>query len=171
VRVQKEKIADLRDQNSELRTVVLLREFLDEERIRLPRDTVNGMAVSIARASERYSLSPDTILAVIRTESAFNANALSDKGAVGLMQIMPDTAQEIAQELRIEWRGDALLRDPSANIEMGAYYLTKLLGQFNNLAVALTAYNHGPGRVAELTQAKAELPMGYAEKVLSHTMP
>jgi soluble lytic murein transglycosylase len=171
VRVQKEKIAALRDQNLELRTVVLLREFLDEERIRLPREAVNGMAVSIARASERYSLSPDTILAVIRTESAFDVNALSDKGAVGLMQILPSTAQEIAQELRMEWRGDDLLRDPSANIEMGAYYLTKLIGQFNNLAVALTAYNHGPGRVAELTQAKADLPMGYAEKVLSYTMP
>jgi hypothetical protein len=171
VRVQKDKIAALRDQNLELRTVVLLREFLDEERIRLPRESVNGMAVSIARASERYSLSPDTILAVIRTESAFDTNALSDKGAVGLMQILPSTAQEIAQELRMEWRGDDLLRDPSANIEMGAYYLTKLIGQFNNLAVALTAYNHGPGRVAELNQAKADLPMGYAEKVLSHTMP
>ena len=168
VRVQKDKITDLRDQNLELRTVVLLREFLDEERIRLPRESVNDMAVSIARASERYSLSPDTILAVIRTESAFDPNALSDKGAVGLMQILPSTAQEIAQELRMEWRGDDLLRDPSANIEMGAYYLTKLIGQFNNLAVALTAYNHGPGRVAELNQAKAELPMGYAEKVLSH---
>jgi hypothetical protein len=127
VRVQKDKIASLRDQTLELRTVVLLREFLDEERIRLPREAVNGMAVSIARASERYSLSPDTILAVIRTESAFDTNALSNKGAVGLMQILPSTAQEIAQELRMEWRGDDLLR-PSANIEMGAYHLTKLTG-------------------------------------------
>ena len=171
VRVQKTKITTLRDQNLELRTVVLLREFLDEERIRLPRETVNGMAGSIARASEHYSLPPEMIMAVIRTESAFDANALSNKGAVGLMQILPSTAQEIAQELRMDWRGDDLLRDPGANIEMGTYYLTKLIAQFNNVAVALTAYNHGPGRVSELNDAKAELPMGYAEKVLSHYTP
>lgn len=171
VRVQKDKIVSLREQNLQLRTVVLLREFLDEERIRLPRATVDGMAGSIARASVHYALPPEMIMAVIRTESAFDANALSNKGAVGLMQILPSTAQEIAQELRMEWSGDDLLRDPSANIEMGTYYLTKLIGQFNNVAVALTAYNHGPGRVAEMTEANVALPMGYAEKVLSYYMP
>ena len=53
-----------------------------------------------------------------------------------------------------------LLRDPQANIEMGAYYLTKLIGQFNNLAVALAAYNHGPGRIAELPAACVRLGIG-----------
>src|SRR5207249_11486303 len=87
------------------------------------------------------------------------------------MQILPSTGQEIARDLRIDWPGEGILRDPQANIEMGAYYLTKLIGQFNNLAVALTAYNHGPGRVAEPSEAKAVLPMDYAEKVLSHYIP
>jgi soluble lytic murein transglycosylase len=87
------------------------------------------------------------------------------------MQILPSTGQEIARDLRIEWRGEDLLRDPQANIEMGAYYLTKLIAQFNNLSVALAAYNQGPGRIAELSEAKIDLPMDYAEKVLSHYTP
>jgi hypothetical protein len=171
VRVQKDKIQDLRDRNLELKTGVLVRDFLDQERIRLPHTTVDDIATSIARASNRYNLPPEMILAVIRIESAFDINAQSNKGAVGLMQILPSTAQEIAQELRMDWPGEELLRDPQANIEMGAYYLTKLIGQFNNLAVALAAYNHGPGRIAELNEAKAELPMDYSEKVLSRYVP
>jgi soluble lytic murein transglycosylase-like protein len=171
VRVQKNKLGELREANLRLRTEVLLREFLDDVRLRLPRATVQDIAASIAGASARYELPPEMILAVIRIESAFNVNALSHKGAVGLMQILPSTAQEIAQELRMEWRGEDLLRDPSANIEMGAYYLTKLIAQFDSLAVALAAYNHGPGRIAQLTEANARLPMGYAEKVLSHYLP
>ena len=171
VQVQKSKIDSLRDDNQRLRTVVLLREFLDKESIRLPQGTLNDIAASIHEASQRYKLPPEMILAVIRIESAFDINALSNKGAVGLMQILPSTGQEIARDLRIEWRGEDLLRDPQANIEMGAYYLTKLIAQFNNLSVALAAYNQGPGRIAELSEAKIDLPMDYAEKVLSHYTP
>lgn len=171
VQAQKGKIDSLRDQNQRLQTVVLLRDFLENERIRLPQETVSDIAGSIHEASVRYKLPPEMILAVIRIESAFDINALSNKGAVGLMQILPSTAQEIARDLRMEWSGEQILRNPQANIEMGAYYLTKLLGQFNSLSVALAAYNHGPGRIAELSEAKADLPMDYAEKVLSHYTP
>jgi soluble lytic murein transglycosylase-like protein len=168
VQVQKNKIGEIRQDNVRLRTVVLLREFLDRAHLRLPRATVDDIATSIYQASNRYSVPPEMILAVIQTESAFDVNALSDKGAIGLMQLLPSTAQEIAQELGKAWPGDALLRDPSANIEMGTYYLTKLIGQFDNMAVALAAYNHGPGRITQLADAKADLPMGYSQKVLSN---
>ena len=171
VDVQQSRIAQLRDETGRLETLVQVHEFLDETRIRLPKETVDHIGASVHEASTRYRMEPEMILAVIRTESAFDVNALSNKGAVGLMQILPSTAQEIAQELRMEWRGEDLLRDPSANIVMGTYYLTKLLGQFEDMATALTAYNHGPGRVAELEEAKVTLPTGYAEKVLSYYTP
>ena len=171
VQAQKGKIDSLRDQNQRLQTVMLLRDFLENERIRLPQDTVTDIAGSIHEASVRYNLPPEMILAVIRIESAFDINALSNKGAVGLMQLLPSTAQEIAHDLRMEWSGEQLLRNPQANIEMGAYYLTKMIAQFNDLSVALAAYNSGPGRIAELNQMKADLPMDYAEKVLSHYAP
>ena len=171
VHVQKDKIKELRADNWRLQTNVTVRDFLDQARLRLPKNTVDDIANSVYKASARYSVPPEMILAVIRIESAFDVNAQSNKGAVGLMQILPSTAQEIAQELRIDWRGEQILRDPSANIEMGTYYLTKLIGQFNDLSVALAAYNHGPGRIAELAEANAELPMGYSEKVLSYYSP
>lgn len=171
VRVQKDKIGELRAENERLHTASLVRDFLDRARIRLPKETVDHIAASVHAASIKFQLPSEMILAVIRIESAFDVNALSNKGAVGLMQILPSTAQEIAHELRMDWRGEDLLRDPSANIQMGAYYLTKMIGQFNDLAVALTAYNHGPGRIADMTAAKADLPMDYAEKVLSHYIP
>lgn len=171
VRVQKSKIQDLRAENGRLKTVVVVREFLERTRIRMDRDEVDRIAGSVHDASVRFQLPPEMILAVIRIESAFDANALSHKGAIGLMQILPSTAQEIARELQMEWQGEDLLRDPAANIAMGAYYLTKLIGQFDDVAVALAAYNHGPGRIAQLAEAKADLPMGYASKVLSHYTP
>ena len=106
---------------------------------------------------------------IIARDSGAEIGQLEQVGSSGLFNGKVDRATTYL--LRIDWPGEGILRDPQANIEMGAYYLTKLIGQFNNLAVALTAYNHGPGRVAELSEAKALLPMDYAEKVLSHYTP
>ncbi|HET6278480.1 MAG TPA: lytic transglycosylase domain-containing protein [Candidatus Polarisedimenticolia bacterium] len=171
VEVQKERLASLREDSSRLQTEITVREFLARERITLPRATVEDIAGSIHDASGRYEVPPEMILAVIRIESAFNTEALSHKGAVGLMQLLPSTAEQIARELSIDWTGEEILRDPSANIAMGTYYLTKLLGRFNDLSVALAAYNHGPTRIANLAEARATLPMGYTQKVLNHYSP
>lgn len=171
VQVQKAKIERLKERALQLRTEARLREYLSDVRLRLPNDTVEEMASLIFEVSKRYELSPEMILAVIRIESSFDANALSHKGAVGLMQILPSTAREIARELRMEWTGEEILRDPSANIEMGTYYLTKLLGRFNDLSIALAAYNQGPSRVADLASTEAGVPMDYTQKVLSYYSP
>lgn len=95
-------------------------------------------------AAHRNGLPPELLLAVIYAESSFRQDALSDKGAMGLMQLMPGTAAELATELRMPWTGEALLYDPKANIELGAFYLSKLLDAFDDLDRALAAYNRGP---------------------------
>lgn len=83
--------------------------------------------------------------AVIKQESAGNPKAVSPVGALGLMQIMPDTAKEIAKELGIE-KYD--LKDPETNVKFGTYYLTKKLKEFKgDLNLALAAYNAGSGNV------------------------
>jgi len=171
VEVQKERLARLREDSSRLQTEIQVREFLARERITLPRETVEDIAGSIHDASDRYQVPAEMILAVIRIESSFNTEALSNKGAVGLMQLLPSTAEQMARELSMDWTGEDLLRDPSVNIAMGTYYLTKLLGRFNDLSVALAAYNHGPTRIADLAEASAVLPMGYSRKVLEHYTP
>jgi soluble lytic murein transglycosylase-like protein len=93
----------------------------------------------IRAAADRYKMDPDLIRAVIKVESDFNSNARSHKGAMGLMQLMPDTA-------RLHKVVDIL--DPRDNIDGGSKHLKLLLGRFQgDLELALAAYNAGMGAV------------------------
>ena len=93
----------------------------------------------IASASRNYAVDPDVVRAVIKAESNYNTLAVSPKGALGLMQLMPTTAKEMGV-------GDAF--DPAQNIHGGTRYLSQLLGSLDgDLPLALAAYNAGPARV------------------------
>ena len=103
----------------------------------------------IKQYSETYDLDPALVCAVIYTESSFKENATSRVGAKGLMQIMPQTGQEIADALGEPFSEDRLY-DPEVSIRYGCYYLREQLDRFDqNEAVTLAAYNAGPHR-AEL---------------------
>jgi soluble lytic murein transglycosylase len=92
-----------------------------------------------------YKEDPLFITAVIKVESKFIRNAKSSKGALGLMQLMPTTAAEIAKELKIKPFRIEQLEDPRTNIQFGTYYVSKLRKEFGNDGVTvLAAYNAGP---------------------------
>lgn len=85
---------------------------------------------------------------VIKQESAGRSDAVSPKGALGLMQLMPSTAREMAQEQGVNYSSERLLKDPHYNMRLGTAYLQKMLHRYDHSApLALAAYNAGPGRV------------------------
>ncbi|CCO07285.1 lytic transglycosylase domain-containing protein [Desulforamulus hydrothermalis] len=93
-------------------------------------------------------LDPLLVAAVIKTESNFNARATSPKGARGLMQIMPDTANWISQQIGGGPVAPDKLYNPEINISLGTWYLADLLDEFNgDLVLATAAYNAGRGNV------------------------
>jgi soluble lytic murein transglycosylase len=93
----------------------------------------------IQRKSSKYDLEPSIVKAVITTESNWNPKAVSHKGALGLMQLMPSTAEAMQINNPL---------DPEQNIEAGTRYLRHLLDRFNgDLDLALAAYNAGPSKV------------------------
>ena len=94
----------------------------------------------VAEAAERHSLDPALVMAVVGVESGFQAQAVSPKGAQGLMQLMPRTAREM---------GVADAFDPAANLDGGSRYLSSLVARYEgDLTRALAAYNAGMGAVA-----------------------
>lgn len=115
----------------------------------------------IQRIGQMYNVDPYLIKAVIRAESDFNSRAVSRKGAQGLMQLMPGTAQDLQVDNPF---------NPGENIDGGVRYLRSLLDTFdNNLVLSLAAYNAGPGLVKR-TGGVPQLPetLDYVRKVLTH---
>ena len=99
---------------------------------------------------EKYNVEENLIFAVIKAESNFNKNAISNRNAIGLMQIMEETAKDVAQKNDIEINFDNLreeLCDVYKNIEIGTCYLSTLMQKYQNKEVALAAYNAGTGVV------------------------
>lgn len=108
---------------------------------------------SFVREQERLRGVPEgLVFAIMRQESAFKPRVRSPVGAVGLMQLMPNTARQVALELGIE-HDPELLVSPPYNIELGTFYLGKVLETFGNeVALAAAAYNAGPTAVRRWLQ-------------------
>jgi soluble lytic murein transglycosylase len=104
----------------------------------------------IVKYSQEYQMDPYMVAAVIKVESGFSPNVVSSKGAVGLMQIMPETATWAAEKMDMKDFKIETLVIPETNIKIGTWYLAKLLEEFNgDITLALAAYNGGRGNVRE----------------------
>jgi soluble lytic murein transglycosylase len=96
-----------------------------------------------------YDLDPALVAAVIYRESKFDARARSSSGAIGLMQLLPDTAKGIAVHTGgSRFRVDDL-NDPEINVRYGSFYLRRLLTKYGDMRLALAAYNAGQANVDE----------------------
>lgn len=123
---------------------------------------------AIIKESAKEKMDPLFVLAVIETESEFNPRIVGSHGEIGLMQIMPDTAEWIAGKNGLPWKGKKSLRDPAVNIRIGVTYLAFLREKFEGTAYQyVAAYNMGPGNVRKLASLDIR-PKEYSLRVMNN---
>ncbi len=127
-----------------------------------------ALANTVVQEARRAELPVELVLAVMHVESRYHTFAVSPVGAVGLMQLLPSTAEDLAEQHQIPWRGARTLFDPHANVRLGVAYLKWLERRYDGqLDVALAAYNWGPGRIDRRLRAGRPLPVQYPRDVLA----
>ena len=103
----------------------------------------------VEKYAQEYSVSEELVWAVIKTESGFDSSAVSNKGAIGLMQMMPSTFEWLTNDILRDHHNSGMLYDPETNIRYGTYYLSRLYSRFGDWDTAIAAYNGGEGNVSE----------------------
>ena len=151
-------------------------DYWDDLQLRFPlgyRDLVEEQA-------RQTGLAADWVYGVLRQESVFNASVASPAGALGLMQLMPATARQVAVQLGLPAPTATAILEPGLNIQLGATYLAQMHERFGHAALATAAYNAGPQRVVRWLPARdtpadlwiAAIPYeetrGYVERVLAY---
>ena len=123
----------------------------------------------IVEYSGKYDLSPELISSIINAESGYNEDSVSSAGAIGLMQVLPSTAVEIANKLSYD---EFDLYNPRTNIEFGCYYFRYLLDYYNDDVVySLCAYNAGLNNVkywdfdGNIDEIPVEQTKNYVKKI------
>ena len=131
-----------------------------------------SMAFIIVRESLHWGYDPLFVTAVIKSESTFRKHALSPVGAMGLMQIMPNTGRYVSQMHQVEWSGTSKLNDPHYNIKLGVAYLKYLDKMFKgDREKMLVAYNWGPANVMNALKSSKRFPSStikYARDIMNN---
>ena len=122
---------------------------LKPERIILKQLYPQKYSEYVSQYAKEYGLSESIVFAIIKNESNFEKNISSNKGAIGLMQIMTETGKEVANKLSIT---EMDLLDAETNIKIGTKYFSDLYKKYNNTELALAAYNAGSGNVDKWIQ-------------------
>lgn len=113
----------------------------------------------ITREARAQRLDPAVIFGIVRRESAFDPFAKSPARALGLMQLLPSTGEQVARQLGENWRTERTLLDPALNVRLGTAYFRGLMDRFGDrLVLASAAYNAGPGRVARWLPKTGPMP-------------
>ena len=130
-------------------------------------DEVARLGVAIVLESRRAGIPMELVLALIQVESSGNAFAVSGVGAIGLMQLRPSTAEEVASRLGIRWMGPTTLFEPVTNVRLGVEYLRQLIERYDSVPTALAAYNWGPSRIGQKLRRGEAIPAAYSDKVMA----
>lgn len=132
----------------------------------------DALASLIVTESRKADIDPLFVTAVVRAESMFKNNAISHRGARGLMQLMPKTGLYVSKLHNISLQKDSDLQDPATNLRLGIAYLKYLDKKFNgHREQMLIAYNWGPANMSNSLKGKSSPPSGsvlYARSILSN---
>jgi soluble lytic murein transglycosylase len=130
-------------------------DYWDDLGLRFPVTYLN----QVQNNAYLQGLDPAIIFGLIRQESMLDKSARSAVGARGLMQIMPETGQQIAHNFNEPWQAENSLFNPDINIKYGSFYYKQLLNRFDgHFALATAAYNAGPNRVIKWLPSHRSLP-------------
>lgn len=146
------------DENSIAKTV-----HRNENSMALSDEDKNRLVKTVNESSKKNGHDPFLLLALIEVESMYNGMAVSEKGAMGLLQVMPFVAREMADELDMDFESADGLRDMETNVRIGSHYLGKLMQRYGDLTMALEAYNLGPAKLNTLLE-EGRLRKRFAKK-------
>jgi soluble lytic murein transglycosylase-like protein len=125
-------------------SLFVARAVLEERAPELDELQREGVARAVVRAEEEHSIPALLVLALIEQESHFRPKAAGPGGSIGLMQLMPRVARDLAQRHGIPWQGIRTLTDPVKNVHLGVLYLAEMREHFGDTQLAMAAYNIGP---------------------------
>lgn len=129
--------------------IVLIANNIDLKKVKndfLKKIYKTDYSTYVEKYAEEYNVDKYLIYAIIKAESNFDENAVSNKEAKGLMQLMYSTAEEIAEKIDLNITEESVM-EPDININLGTKYISILIQKYENVGLALTAYNAGSGNV------------------------
>lgn len=132
----------------------------------LPEGQRWRIADAVQHESARHGYDPLFVMALVEVESTCSPTANSPRGAVGLTQIKPSTAREVAKGLGVPWGGRSSLVQPRLNVRLGLSYLKELEAKFGDPYIAMAAYNIGPRKAARMSRQHAKKAR-YVKKILA----
>lgn len=140
--------------------------YVKKENARLSDRQTAAIARHVYQESCRYHIDYRLILAVMKVESNFREDAVSCKGALGLLQVKPSVGESVARRIGMDWTGKAQLHEPKNNIKIGVCYLSGLVKDFAHLPAALDTYNKGAKASKAGPERKSSPDARYASAVM-----
>jgi len=145
-------------------TATLIAVHLEKKQARIPDGELRELAKTIYEASRSYGVDYRLVLAVMEAESNFRQDVISDKGAIGIMQVKNIVAREFSPQVGIFYNKN-VLHCPHANVRFGVYYLSWLGKHFNTDRAVLFAYNVGFTRARQVIGKNSEPKTTYTQRV------
>lgn len=140
---------------------------VQDQNVNLEEDELKTIAEMVYDESIKCGVDYRLVLAIMKVESNFKQNAVSEQGARGLLQVKPSLAKYIAPDAGVKWRGDKTLDEPDKNIKIGVHFFSKLVEDFDkNITMALHAYHVGPTRLRAILTEKRKPQKRYLNLVL-----